>query len=296
MRSSIIRITLVTFLFVFFISGQLQGQEKSDGRFIAKGDGTVLDTKTGLMWAAKDNGSNIDWWDARRYCENYRGGGYNDWRLPTLGEIEALHDRRKSQKMECVSDANHAATDLIHLTCFSVWYSWTRESVAGSFSLASGSRSRHNPSQSIAMRALPVRYDKRPAKRDSRFIAKGNGTVLDKKTGLIWADKDNGSDIDWADAKTYCENYRGGGYTDWRMPTLDELAGLYDAKTSQEIECGGYFNHAATDLIDFSCSFVWASERDGNMAPYFCMADGTRNSLWWTLKRWSRALPVRSGK
>ena len=65
--------------------------------------------------------------------------------------------------------------------------------------------------------------------RDGRFIAYDNGTVLDTKTNLMWAAKDNGSDINWADAKSYCENYRGGGYTDWRMPTTDELAGLYDA-------------------------------------------------------------------
>jgi len=32
-----------------------------DGRFIAYDDGTVLDTRTNLMWAAKDNGSNINW-------------------------------------------------------------------------------------------------------------------------------------------------------------------------------------------------------------------------------------------
>jgi len=48
---------------------------KRDGRFIAYDDGTVLDTKTNLMWAAKDNGSNINWQGAKSYCENYRGGG-----------------------------------------------------------------------------------------------------------------------------------------------------------------------------------------------------------------------------
>jgi len=51
---------------------------------------------------------------------------------------------------------------------------------------------------------------------------------MDMKTCLMWASEDNGYDIKWKDAKRYCENYRGGGYTDWRMPTIDELAGLYD--------------------------------------------------------------------
>jgi hypothetical protein len=59
-----------------------------------------------------------------------------------------------------------------------------------------------------------------------RFIAYDNGTVLDTRSNLMWAAKDNGSKVTWQDAKSYCANYRGGGYTDWRMPTLDEFAGL----------------------------------------------------------------------
>jgi hypothetical protein len=50
--------------------------------------------------------------------------------------------------------------------------------------------------------------------RDGRFIAYDNGTVLDTKTSLMWAAKDNGTDINWQNAKTYCENYHGGGYSD----------------------------------------------------------------------------------
>ncbi|WP_219738852.1 DUF1566 domain-containing protein [Desulfonema limicola] len=29
------------------------------------------------------------------------------------------------------------------------------------------------------------------------------------------------------DVKQYCENYRGGGYSDWSMPAIEELEGLY---------------------------------------------------------------------
>jgi hypothetical protein len=74
--------------------------------------------------------------------------------------------------------------------------------------------------------------------RDGRFIAYNNGTVSDTRTNLMWAAKDNGSNINWANAKSYCENYRGGGYSDWRMPTQDELAGLYDAGKTYKCNCG----------------------------------------------------------
>lgn len=53
--------------------GKLQVGEKDfsskeisrDGRFIAYDNVTVLDTRTNLMWAAKDNGGNINWANAR---------------------------------------------------------------------------------------------------------------------------------------------------------------------------------------------------------------------------------------
>jgi uncharacterized caspase-like protein len=52
---------------------------------------TVLDTQTGLMWASEDNACDLDWYEAKRYCENYRGGGYTDWRLPKMAELEELY-------------------------------------------------------------------------------------------------------------------------------------------------------------------------------------------------------------
>ncbi len=55
---------------------------------------------------------------------------------------------------------------------------------------------------------------------DGRFIAYDNGTVKDRKTGLMWAAKDGGKAIDEADLETYFSNYRAGGYDDWRMPPL----------------------------------------------------------------------------
>jgi hypothetical protein len=135
--------------------------------------------------------------------------------------------------------------------------------------------------------------------RDDRFIAYDNGTVLDTKTKLMWAAKDNGSDINWVNAKFYCENYRGGGYNDWRMPTLDELEGLYDASKSRPATCsGGNSIHVATELIDITCFCLWASETSSTTAEtaIFDFGPGIRSGFASQLTRFSRALPVRSGK
>jgi len=131
--------------------------------------------------------------------------------------------------------------------------------------------------------------------KDGRFIAYDNGTVLDTKTNLMWAASDNGSIINWPDAEFYCENYRGGGYKDWRMPTLDELAELYDETKTYKSDCGDGRDLHLTALIHLRCGWVWSSDTRGSTAAYFIFYNGQ--------DKWSsqsdvtynfRALPVRS--
>jgi hypothetical protein len=114
----------------------------------------------------------------------------------------------------------------------------------------------------------------------------------------MWAAKDNGSDINWANAKSYCENYRRGGYTDWRLPTQDELAGLYDANKSQQADCSSsYQNHVATDLIHLTCFYLWASKTNGSAgAAYFHFINGKPYWDHQSTDTSNRALPVRSAK
>jgi len=54
--------------------------------------GFWVDPPTGLMWAGKDNGSNINWKNAVKYCRDLRLAGYSDWRLATLPELEGIYD------------------------------------------------------------------------------------------------------------------------------------------------------------------------------------------------------------
>jgi hypothetical protein len=127
--------------------------------------------------------------------------------------------------------------------------------------------------------------------RDGRFIAYDTGTVLDTRTNLLWSAKDNGSNVNWAQAKSYCENFRGSGYTDWRMPTQNELAGLYDGSVK------GHNGWKLTTLITLTGCCPLASEvrNSGISATSFSFDNGER---FWTptsVGRY-RALPVRSGK
>jgi OOP family OmpA-OmpF porin len=124
--------------------------------------------------------------------------------------------------------------------------------------------------------------------KDSRFIAYDNGTILDTKTNLMWAAKDNGSNINWTDAKSYCENYRGGGFTDWRMPTKSELKGLYDDSIF------GNNGYHLTKLINLSGSFVWSSETTGPNTFVTSFLYGLAYEEPSSSARRNRTLPVRT--
>ncbi len=130
----------------------------ADGRFTAYDDGTVLDTQTGLMWAAKDNGVDINWQNAKSYCENYRGGGYTDWRMPTQDELARLYDEYKSYTPKQKNYIVHL-TELIELTDCCPWASDVRGIEAAIFGFITGLRYWHPPSGSF-FPALPVRSDK----------------------------------------------------------------------------------------------------------------------------------------
>ena len=127
------------------------------------------------------------------------------------------------------------------------------------------------------------------AMTSDRFLDNGDGTVTDAKTGLMWAAKDNGIPINWPDALSYCRNFRGGGHTDWRMPTLAELAGLYDP---EHINRRG---QRVNKLIQISAQTCWASENRGFEAARFNFVYG---QVYWLRQSYSgptRVLPVRSG-
>lgn len=132
--------------------------------------------------------------------------------------------------------------------------------------------------------------------RDGRFIAYDNGTVLDTKTNLMWAAKDNGSNINWENANNYCLSYRGGGYADWRMPSQEELASLYDEAlintSTPAAGCSGGYH--LTNLIHLTCCCSWAAETRGSAAAYFGFGNGPRSWLDQSFVGGIRALPVRS--
>jgi Skp family chaperone for outer membrane proteins len=155
-----------------------------------------------------------------------------------------------------------------------------------------------NKAKKTTTLAMAKRPSSEETGRDGRFIAYSNGTVLDTKTNLMWAANDNGFDISRRDAKSYCENYRGGGYSDWRMPEMIELGGLYDAGKNQRNEAYPEYQLHLTELIDITACCPWVSEPRGSDIAYEAAFNFSSGSWNWIPQSQgsNRALPVRSVK
>lgn len=51
------------------------------------------DPASWLTWLARDNGKDVSWKSATKYCHNLRLAGFSDWRLPNLAELQGIYDK-----------------------------------------------------------------------------------------------------------------------------------------------------------------------------------------------------------
>ncbi len=68
------------------LEGQGGGQE-------TQARGFWTDPSTGLTWAGKDNGKDVSWKGAVKFCRDLRFAGYSDWRLANAIELQSVYDR-----------------------------------------------------------------------------------------------------------------------------------------------------------------------------------------------------------
>jgi len=65
----------------------------------------------------------------------------------------------------------------------------------------------------------------------NEFVDNGDGTVTDRVTGLMWQKEGSPSEVTFEGASDYAKALnaeRFGGYTNWRLPTIEELCSLLE--------------------------------------------------------------------
>lgn len=109
-----------------------------------------------------------------------------------------------------------------------------------------------NEIQQIDQRMKQVRLDNESdrikkiinASKD-RFRMETAGTMVDSKSGLMWTLLDSKQDttqcLNYADAKKYLEKMKVGQYSDWRMPTIEELTTLFAEEITFPVAQGEWF-------------------------------------------------------
>jgi hypothetical protein len=114
------------------------------------------------------------------------------------------------------------------------------------------------------------------------MIDNNNGTVTDPQTRLMWEQGLCPTRYTWEDAMTVriaaLNGAALGGYTDWRLPTVQELVSLVDyARYSPAIdpvsECQSYGYWSATTyqvypsyawIVNFNVGYVYADDKSIN--------------------------------
>jgi hypothetical protein len=153
------RLAVLILLVCFCFSPAAAGE-----RFTDNGDGTVTDHELGLMWSKTDNNGNINWIQAdkwARFTFPYTlEKRFDNWRLPTLKELQSLlATDKKHRGYETHCGQWVKIVPQIRLSCGWVWTS--EESplapTARIFNFANVYHYTVRKSQNRGYRALPVR-------------------------------------------------------------------------------------------------------------------------------------------
>jgi hypothetical protein len=80
------------------LAGPEEVKETEWKRFDDLGTGILRDSETSLQWTQRGSDARINWKTARDYCAQQTVGGVEDWRLPTIDELEAIHSGHLAQQ------------------------------------------------------------------------------------------------------------------------------------------------------------------------------------------------------
>lgn len=194
------------------------------------GDGTVLDTVTGLMWQQTDGGE-MTFESAVIYCDTLTLGGYSDWRLPDCHELFSILNH----------DKTNPAEDTTYFSKTTAEYWWSKQKQVNDSNKvwvanAGGGVGNHPKSETLSAGGSK-RFHVR-AVRDitpspllaNHFALNIDSTVTDLLTDLTWQSASLTDSLTWEDALSFADTLTYAGFTDWRLPNIKELQSINDEK------------------------------------------------------------------
>jgi len=190
-------------------------------------DGTVTDLVTGLTWQKVDGGE-MTWEKAKIYAGTLRLAGQGDWRLPNSMELlslmnHGLHGPAMDTEIFPRSGARYWWTDR------------TRQGDPGKVWLVNtgGGLGAHAKTESVSAggdRPVHVRCVRGSSSLGAGPDLKdnGDGTITDRRTGLVWQRLGATGKLTWEEALRCCVELALADRRDWRLPNIKELRSLSD--------------------------------------------------------------------
>ena len=263
--------------------------------------GVVRDHVTGLEW--QDNVDSVSkLWVTQA---NYDAGNYDDttgdtaaiycselgldggaWRLPSIWELLTLFD---------ASQFNPSVTKDIfdHISSDGYWSSTTEvdytSKAAWTLSFNRGYAYPYSKSEDYYVRCV-----RGGQLEPSNLYSEPHQIIRDSTTGLQWQDN---SDVEavghnWTEAIKYCENSVNlGGYTDWRLPNINELLSIVDyTRHDPSVNMDEFMNISSTPhywsstttagftsdmwVVSFTIGYMASADKSSDMYYTRCVRGG----------------------
>ena len=218
----------------------------SDGSFERNDTtNTVLDNTTGLTWRDDSDGyieTGHTWSEAVSYCKGLDG----EWRLPTVGELITITDKSKAYSTAINDVFQRKIT-----TSGNFYWTSTQSQENSANTWVVNFHLGNDLHQELKTQQLFTRCVKGDPLVNIFIRDDSKSVVLDKQHRLMWQDA-NITKESWSNAPSVCTSSSFAGFTDWRIPNINELYTIADrSKPFDEVAIKDAFVFKKAD-------FFWA--------------------------------------
>ncbi len=201
----------------------------------------TVDSFTGLEWTSSFF-SKRTWKEAWDFCKNLEYGGFSDWRLPTLPEaftIAGLNDEEAAEsgfeyQTEILEYNFFWTSSTYHSADYDTDYAWRivdHDDTSFSYSVYDVGTGKEVQDKTYILRCVRGEKYDTFSKLEKKKI--NGGEVFEgSRYKLMWQ-KPLELTENWEGALSYCENLEYAGFSDWRLPSINELFTLYDYENSK---------------------------------------------------------------
>ena len=177
----------------------------------------TIDNRNNLNWQDNYFEKKLSWEKAQNYCQNLSLGVFSYWRLPTIQELLSL--KKLKNKLEHYLPSVHWASNISKRQKNKVWCVEMNSSCFTDSCI-------YDCYQSKSKNLRCVRQDPLANKTINQI----KEYIIDDKTGISWENSINIEELNWRASVAYCSKLRIGGFSDWRLPSKDELIMAYASK------------------------------------------------------------------